>query len=219
LNAEPPGVLHIYDCWRLTTGGALEQIAPKSREFLVFLFTDLREDLARQDSSNAPGRPSAETVASKGAIYDSLLSGLADNGELPKDETLLEYIVGVAKAADEENRYEQTVLEHQAFSELTRALGGDDAARPGVAAVDWDGLLTSLLHPTQFQIIEAMHWINQPVSASQLVHVFDRGPKDLSMTSYHLRRLANLKIARLSSVRRVRGAKERLYKLVTVNEP
>ena len=194
------------------------QIAPESREFLVFLFTDLREDLARQDGADEPRHSRAETVARKRAIYDSLLNGLADDGELPEDKTLLEYIVGVATATDEENRYEQTVLEHRAFAELTRALGGDDATRPGAAAVDWDGLLTSLLHPTQFQIIEAMHWINRPVSASQLVHVFDRDPKDLSAMSYHLRRLGKLKIARPSSVRRVRGAEERLYRLVPVNE-
>jgi DNA-binding transcriptional ArsR family regulator len=84
---------------------------------------------------------------------------------------------------------------------------------PGTADVDWDGLLAHLLHPTQFQIIEAMHWIDRPVSASQLVQVFDRARKDLSAVSYHLRRLRTLKIVELSSVRRIRGAKERLYTL------
>jgi DNA-binding transcriptional ArsR family regulator len=106
------------------------------------------------------------------------------------------------------------MLEHRAFAELVRALGGQDAAGSEAATVDWDGLLIRLLHPVQFQIIEAMHWIDQPVSASMLVHVFGRDPKDLSATAYHLRRLAELKIVRLSSIRRVRGAKERLYKLI-----
>jgi DNA-binding transcriptional ArsR family regulator len=63
-----------------------------------------------------------------------------------------------------------------------------------------------------------MHWIGLPVSASHLVHVFDRDPKDLSAISYHLRRLKALKIARLRSVRRIRGAKERFYTLTIVNE-
>ena len=191
---------------------ASQQIAPESREFLVFLFTDLRDDLANQVGAKGPGNPGAETVARNRAIYDALLSGLADDGELIEDETLREYVGGVAKATDEENRYEQTVLEHRAFAELGRALGNPTEPGP---TVDWDGLLAHLLHPTQFQIIEAMHWIGLPVSANQLVEVLDR--KDLSAVSYHLRRLKTLKIARLRSVRRVRGAKERFYELIVVN--
>jgi DNA-binding transcriptional ArsR family regulator len=191
----------------------LKRIAPESREFLVFLFTDLRDDLADQVGVKGPGYPGAGTVARKRAIYDALLSGLADD-ELSDDDTLREYVVRLAKATDEENQYEQAVLEHRAFAELVLALGGEDPGDSGAAAVDWDGLLASLLHPTQCQIIEAMHWIDRPVSASQLVRVFDRDPKDLSALSYHLRRLRALKIARLVSVRSVRGANERLYRLI-----
>lgn len=195
----------------------MEQIATESREFLVFLFTDLREDLANQVGAKGPGYPGAETIARKRAIYDALLHGLADDGELSEDEAVREYVIGLARATDEENRYEQALLEHRAFAELVRALGGDRATDPGPAPVDWDGLLASLLHPTQFQIIEAMHWIGRPVSASQLVHVFDRDSKDLSALAYHLRRLRELKIVRLASVKRVRGAKERFYTLVVVD--
>lgn len=191
----------------------MRQIGSESREFLVFLFTDLREDLADQVGTKGREHPGAEAAARNRAIYDALLSGLAEDGELPEDETLREYVVGLAKATDEENRYEQAVLEHRALAELARALGSP--AGHGPATVDWDGLLAGLLHPTQFQIIEAMHWINRPVSACQLVQVFDRDQKDLSAVSYHLRRLSELKVVRLSSVRRVRGAKERLYKLAS----
>ena len=185
----------------------MERIAPESREFLVSLFTDLREDLANQAGS--------EAVAGKRAIYDALLSGLAEDDEpFPDEETLREYVSGLAEGVDEANQYEQAVLEHRALAELLSALGGERPTDPG-SAVDWDGLLARLLNPTQCQIIEAMHWIGRPVSASQLIQVLDR-PKDLSTVSYHLRRLAELKIARLSSVRRVRGAKERQYRLITV---
>ena len=173
------------------------QISAESREFLVSLFTELRDDLK-----------------SNRAIYDALLSGLAEDGELPpEDETLREYVTGLARAIDEENHYERAVLEHRALTELSRALG--NPTEPGTT-VDWDGLLAHLLHPTQCQIIEAMHWIDRPVSASQLVEVLDR--KDLSAVSYHLRRLRILKIARLRSVRRIRGAKERFYTLAIVSE-
>jgi hypothetical protein len=194
--------------------GTLEQIAPASREFLLSLFTDLREDLADQVGAREAGHPGAEEIARKGRIYDALLGGLAEGGELPEDEVVCEYVLGLARATDEANQYEQTVLEHRAFAELTRALGGQ-SAEPA-AAVDWDRLLVSLLHPTQFQIIEAMHWIGQPISASQLVHVLDRDRHDVSALSYHLRRLGELKVAELVSVRSLRGAKERLYELIAL---
>lgn len=190
--------------------GPLKTIAPESTEFLVFLFTDLRNDLANQQGSRGPG---PEAIDRKRATYDALLSGLADDGELPDDETVREYVLELAKAADEENQYEQTVLEHQAFAELARALGGEGTTKPEAATVDWGGLLVALLHPTQCQIIEAMHWIDQPISASQLVHIFDRSPRDLSTMSYHLRRLFGLKIIKLNHVTRVRGATARFYKL------
>jgi DNA-binding transcriptional ArsR family regulator len=199
----------------MVPGGALGQIAPDSREFLVSLFTDLREDLADQVSAKGPGFSNAETNARTRAIYDALLNGLAEGGELPEDEAVREYVAGLAKATDEANRFGQALLEHRAFAELVGALGGEPPIEQG-AAVDWDGLLASLLHPTQFQIIEAMHWIGQPISASQLLHVLGRGRKDLSAVSYHLRRLGELKIVRLVSVKRVRGAKERLYGLGVV---
>jgi hypothetical protein len=193
--------------------GTLEQIAPESREFLVSLFTDLRADLADQVGAGEAGHRGAEEIARKGRIYDALLGGLAEGGELPDDEALYEYVLGLAKATDEANQYQQAVLEHRAFAELTRALGGQSATEPG-AAVDWDGLLVSLLHPTQFQIIEAMHWIGRPISASQLVHVLDRD--DVSALSYHLRRLGELKVAELVSLRSARGATERLYELIAL---
>jgi hypothetical protein len=194
----------------------LEQIAPASREFLVSLFADLRDDLADQQGAEGPGFSSAETSARTGATYDALSSGLADGGELPEEEAVREYVVGLAKATDEANQYQQAALEHRAFTELVRALGGDSPTEPGAAAVDWDGLLVSLLHPTQFQIIEAMHWICQPISASQLLHVLDRDPRDLSAVSCHLRRLSDLKIVWLVSAKSVRGATERLYNLAAV---
>jgi hypothetical protein len=192
----------------------LERIAPESRKFLTFLFADLRDDLANQVSAKGPGHPSAETIARKEAIYGALLRGLKDDGELFGDETVREYVVGLAKATDKENRYEQAALEHRAFAELVRALGGHSATEPEAAAVDWDGLLARILHPTQFQVIEAMHWIGRPMSASRLVHVLDRDRGDLSAVSYHLRRLKELKIVRLCSTKRARGTRERLYKLV-----
>lgn len=192
------------------------QIAPESKKFLVFLFTDLRDDLASQVGTK--GSPSPEAIARQQAIYDALLTGLADERELSDDELLREYVVGLAEATDQENRYEQAVLEHRAFAELIKALSAQSSVDSEAAAVDWNGLLTALLHPTQFQIIEAMHWIGRPVSASQLIQVFGLDLRDLSAMSYHFRRLSELRIVKLSWVKKMRGAKERFYKLSTAED-
>lgn len=86
-------------------------IDPKSKEFLISLFADLHRDLDERE----PG------AAEKAAMYEALLDAL-DSGEFPDDETLREYVAGLAEATDKENRYEQTVLEHHALTELRDAL-------------------------------------------------------------------------------------------------
>jgi hypothetical protein len=86
-------------------------IDPKSKEFLVSLFADLRKDLDERE----PG------AAEKAVMYEALLDAL-DSGEFPDDEALRGYVAGLAKATDKENRYEQTVLEHNALAELRDAL-------------------------------------------------------------------------------------------------
>jgi DNA-binding transcriptional regulator GbsR (MarR family) len=83
--------------------------------------------------------------------------------------------------------------------------------------MDWNGLVVRLLHETQLQIIEAMQWIDRPMSASQLVHVFDESTS-LSSVSYHVRRLRKLGIVKQSWIRPVRGTKERFYRLAPVGE-
>jgi hypothetical protein len=86
-------------------------IDPKSKEFLVFLFADLHKNLDGREPE----------AAEKAAMYEALLDAL-DSGEFPDDETLREYVAGLAEATDKENRYEQTVLEHHALTELRDAL-------------------------------------------------------------------------------------------------
>lgn len=144
------------------------------------------------------------------AIYDALLSGLADGGELPDDEAVCEYVVGLAKATDEANQYEQAVLEHRALAELCRALGVRNEAEPGASAVDWDALIARLVHSTQVLIIEALGWIDRPLSATDLRMVFDK-TLSLSVVSYHVRRLKELGVLKRVRTRRVRGARERYY--------
>ncbi len=89
----------------------MTQIAPESKEFLIALFTDLRNDLDERERG----------AAEKATTYDALLDAI-NSGSFPDDEGLREYVAGLAEATDKENRYEQTVLEHHALAELRDAL-------------------------------------------------------------------------------------------------
>lgn len=85
----------------------------------------------------------------------------------------------------------------------------------GVAVPEdfWAMLAARLLHPFQVQIIEAMRWIDHPLSASELVHVFG-GRQRLSTVAYHLRRLDSLGGLKLAGQRRpTRGSVEKFYRL------
>lgn len=83
--------------------------------------------------------------------------------------------------------------------------------------MDWDRLLVRLLHESQLHTIEALRWIDRPMSATQLVQVFDESV-NLSLVSYHLRRLRFLGVVKRSWTKRVRGASERFYRLATADE-
>lgn len=100
----------------------MEQIAPESKAFLIWLFTDLRSDLADQTDAGGPTGPDPENVARTTAIFDALLSALDGDGDLPDDERVREYVAELAKATDEENEYAQAALEHRALAELGDAL-------------------------------------------------------------------------------------------------
>lgn len=76
--------------------------------------------------------------------------------------------------------------------------------------VDWDALLGQLVHPTQVAVIEALRWVGQPLSATELTEIFD-DRLGLSAISYHVRRLKDLGILEFIKRREVRGATERFY--------
>jgi Helix-turn-helix domain len=77
----------------------------------------------------------------------------------------------------------------------------------------WPALAASLLHPVQLQIIEAIAWIDRPVSASELVKLFG-GEQRLSAVAYHVRRLADIGALQPIEQRQpTRGSLEWLYQL------
>jgi len=77
----------------------------------------------------------------------------------------------------------------------------------------WGTLGARLLHPIQIQIIEAMLWIDRPISASALVKVFNEELR-LSTVAYHVRRLNSLRALRTVGKRvPSRGSPEKLYRV------
>jgi hypothetical protein len=77
----------------------------------------------------------------------------------------------------------------------------------------WGMLGARLLHPIQVEIIEAMLWIDRPMSASALVKVFGEEIR-LSTVAYHVRRLSSLRALRTVGERvPARGSPEKLYRV------
>ena len=81
--------------------------------------------------------------------------------------------------------------------------------------MDWDALIARLIHPTQLAVIEAMLWIDRPLSSAELVRIFD-GEVVLSSVAYHVRRLAELGVLEQTGTRQVRGAIEHFFRLADV---
>jgi hypothetical protein len=77
----------------------------------------------------------------------------------------------------------------------------------------WEELALRLLHPTQLLIIEAIWWIEQPLSATLLQGVYE-DRIDLGLFSYHCKRLEALEVLEKVGEIPVRGATEKLFDLV-----
>ncbi|MEX2107874.1 MAG: hypothetical protein WD827_03175 [Solirubrobacterales bacterium] len=78
--------------------------------------------------------------------------------------------------------------------------------------MDWEALIGRLMHPTQLAVVEAMLWIDAPLSPTQLVRVFD-GEIQLPSVAYHVGRLADFGVLKRTGTRQVRGAVEHFYRL------
>jgi predicted transcriptional regulator len=76
--------------------------------------------------------------------------------------------------------------------------------------MNWCALISPLVHPTKVLIIEAMLWIERPMSAAELDKTFGNAV-NLSTISYHVKSLARLGILERVGKRQVRGALESFY--------
>jgi hypothetical protein len=75
---------------------------------------------------------------------------------------------------------------------------------------DWSVLVPLLVHKTRVEIIEALRWIGEPLSASDLKMVLDER-LTLQFVSYHVIKLAKIGVLVKVRERQVRGATEKFY--------
>lgn len=75
----------------------------------------------------------------------------------------------------------------------------------------WDALVPHVIHPVKVTIVEAMLWIDQPLSSTDLVKLMDDDEVYLSHVAYHVRKLAEAGALRPVRKRQVRGAIETFY--------
>lgn len=75
---------------------------------------------------------------------------------------------------------------------------------------EWDALVPLLIHPMRVQIIEALCWVGEPLSASDLKKLF--GERfTLQFIAYHVVKLAEVGAIEKVRERPVRGAVEKFY--------
>src|SRR3954447_10626633 len=82
---------------------------------------------------------------------------------------------------------------------------------------EWDMLIPHLVHPLKVAIIEAMSWIDEPVSPRELDLVFEE-EFGVSLVSYHVRVLVGYGALEQVRQQAVRGALQTFY-VLTTREP
>lgn len=88
------------------------------------------------------------------------------------------------------------------------AMAGSDAP-----PFDWEALVPRIVHPIKVAVIEALLWVEEPLSSSDLMKLFSREDMPLSNISYHVRGLVEIGVLRKVRHRQVRGSIETFYRL------
>jgi len=77
----------------------------------------------------------------------------------------------------------------------------------------WDSLVPHLIHPVKVAIIEALQWIEVPLSPKELDLIFEK-EFGVSLVSYHMRTLMDVGVVERVRQEPVRGAVQSFYTLV-----
>lgn len=83
---------------------------------------------------------------------------------------------------------------------------------PGSEKFNWDALILLSVHPIKVAIIEALQWIEVPLSPRDLDRIFDE-EFGVSLVSYHMRTLADVGVVERVRQVSVRGAVQSFYTL------
>jgi hypothetical protein len=75
----------------------------------------------------------------------------------------------------------------------------------------WDALVPQVIHPLKVTIVEALLWIDRPLSSTDLVKLVGNERVYLSHVAYHVSKLAEAGVIKPVSRRQVRGATETFY--------
>lgn len=78
---------------------------------------------------------------------------------------------------------------------------------------NWAWLVPRVIHPLRVAIIEALAYMDQPLSASDLQRLFGVEDLELSLISYHMNQLKKAEVVVKVDERQVRGSVERFYVL------
>jgi hypothetical protein len=81
----------------------------------------------------------------------------------------------------------------------------------GDEGFDWESLVPLFIHPAKVAVIEALHWIGQPLSSTELVNLFGHRKYNLGVVSYHVSSLAKVGVIEATGARQARGAQETYY--------
>jgi hypothetical protein len=76
---------------------------------------------------------------------------------------------------------------------------------------DWSALVPRVVHPLRVAIVEALLWLDQPLSSTDLVKLLDDPEIYLSHVAYHVSRLVEASALKPIHRRQVRGATETFY--------
>lgn len=76
---------------------------------------------------------------------------------------------------------------------------------------DWLALVPLQLHPAKVAVLEALAWLDEPLSPSDLEKLVDHEDYYLAILAYHARKLEEAGVLKVVRERRVRGATEKFY--------
>jgi hypothetical protein len=84
---------------------------------------------------------------------------------------------------------------------------------------EWERLVAVSLHPLKVAIVEALSWVQRPLSATELARMVGGGKYSRDLIQYHAGCLENWGVLAVAEVRRTQGGWESYYFFSDGSEP